>query len=653
MDDLEDELPPAKTKAGAKKPLPPLEDEDDEEEFTPPTKGKTPPKKGAALFDDDDEEDAPPPKPKAGPLTKKGAPSKDDFGFGDDDDEDDLPPVSAKGKKAPPPKKGKARDDEEDDLDDEDEDRPSKKGKAGKGKKKSKAMLFAIVGILLVAGLGAVAAFVYPGFWNAPTNIPGRPPGPGPGPGPVMPTGPLEDPLAYMPADAAVVIGGDGTGVRAAKIASRFVTILASKQKKTESDAPSYSKSLEDLLGSVQKALKVEKVMIGVIAPDPKTSPQTVAVFAFADAVDMDKIKPLLGKELPGKSYLQMEKGAYLANPNPKVLVIGKMLEKEFESRLPEMGKSVVLKEEWKTRIESFADAHFYLVTDKTPFVEKLVGMVRDGVKAIDPKFAPAAEVLDKFKAVTLSVRDDGGKLDLTVGAICQDEKDATQLEAAIADVAKALLSKIEVLEDKAVGLSPEVIEAIKSVVMTFKSEANQEQVSLSLSLTDDNIKTLEAFALRYFLAAEEGPVGPPIKKIDPTPSKFSFDKAPVPELQGKWKLTKLYDEFGGGKKSYIALSSPSFLTIKGNESTFETDNDGKKVVETYTLEVDASKTPKVYRQTLAAKDGGPAVLGIYSVEKDILLMADQADGMPPESLTVTKGDGKRRRLFEFERVAP
>jgi len=92
-------------------------------------------------------------------------------------------------------------------------------------------------------------------------------------------------------------------------------------------------------------------------------------------------------------------------------------------------------------------------------------------------------------------------------------------------------------------------------------------------------------------------------------------------------------------------------MTIKGNEMTVESENDGKRRTTKYTLEVDQTKKPKVYK--LAKAGDKEARSGIYSVEGDTLRMCYQADGKPPESFTVKRGDGKERGMDEFERVKP
>jgi uncharacterized protein (TIGR03067 family) len=121
-------------------------------------------------------------------------------------------------------------------------------------------------------------------------------------------------------------------------------------------------------------------------------------------------------------------------------------------------------------------------------------------------------------------------------------------------------------------------------------------------------------------------------------------------DLQGVWKLSKVYDKYESGTKSYLSVSSKYVMTIKDNELSVETEVDGKATTTKYTIDLDAAKNPKVYKRTTADEKKN-SISGIYSVEKDTLMMCFQTDGKPPEGFTVTRDDGKGRRIYEFTRV--
>ncbi len=131
----------------------------------------------------------------------------------------------------------------------------------------------------------------------------------------------------------------------------------------------------------------------------------------------------------------------------------------------------------------------------------------------------------------------------------------------------------------------------------------------------------------------------------------------PDPDLQGTWKLDCVYTRNEDGNQSYGVVTSPQpEMTIEGNNVTVRTEAEGKQETEKYTLDLDQSKTPKVYRRVSVDAAGKSRTrAGIYAVlgkdRKDMLWMCDQADGQPPESFTVVRDDGKGRRIWEYRRT--
>jgi uncharacterized protein (TIGR03067 family) len=156
------------------------------------------------------------------------------------------------------------------------------------------------------------------------------------------------------------------------------------------------------------------------------------------------------------------------------------------------------------------------------------------------------------------------------------------------------------------------------------------------------------------FLLAVAGLVaaGMPHRSDGQDDKKAADRSKPDPDLQGTWKLSLVYDKHDETGKSYIAVTSKYVMTIKGNDMSVETEIDGKKTTSKYTLDLDRSKNPRVYKRT-AADDKKSTMSGIYSVEKDKLMMCFQKDGKPPEGFTVRRDDGKNRRIYEFARVRP
>jgi uncharacterized protein (TIGR03067 family) len=120
------------------------------------------------------------------------------------------------------------------------------------------------------------------------------------------------------------------------------------------------------------------------------------------------------------------------------------------------------------------------------------------------------------------------------------------------------------------------------------------------------------------------------------------------PDLEGTWRLVKLYDQYEPGNQSYLLVSSHYVMTVKGTEMSTETEDGGKKKATKYTLATDRSKTPRVYHET---GPSGKAFSGIYKVEGNKLIMCSQKDGTPPAEFSAHRDDGKGRRIMEYERV--
>lgn len=161
----------------------------------------------------------------------------------------------------------------------------------------------------------------------------------------------------------------------------------------------------------------------------------------------------------------------------------------------------------------------------------------------------------------------------------------------------------------------------------------------------DEEIVKTEAVAVRVNLKSCE---------VLPPAMVGSQDVKPKPEsdLQGRWRLTKVYDKYESGAKSYISVTSTHVMTVKDGDMTVETANEGKKTTTKYTVAVDTAKKPKQYTRT-STDEKRTAVTGIYTVEKNTLMMCFQSDGKPPEGFAVTRDDGKDRLIYEFERVQP
>lgn len=508
----DDDAPPPRPKAGAKKPLPPVDEDDDFDlEDAPPPKKGIQAKKPAPMLDDEDE-DLPPAKPSA-VSAKKPLPPPNDFGL--DDDDEDMPPPP-KGKKGPPvmAKKGKARDDDDDDLDDDD-DRPAKKGKGAKAKKKSNALVMIIVLLVVVGGLGAVAAFVWPGFLNAPSpNLgpivrPTAPPGPGPGPGPVVDEY-QEDPLAYVPAEAVAVIGVDAKALRGSKVLAGPYQMFINQFEKETAGAPEVTKLGKELMNSI------DKIVIAPLPGPAKGKGPTLSIISFSEPLDIMKVQKLFQAEkVEGKEiYRGMGGTPVFAQPHPKIIVTGEFTPEELEKKLTTIGKAISLESDLKTHVETVQTSLIYLAAGNSKEIKGSLSGIESGmIPGVDPKMISAVQ---QFKSAALHVNEKAGKLDIHASLILQSEEDAQNLQKGVAGfmaLAPGIIDAFSKKDDKG-GPPPELFKTIKSVLSTFKSGAENQEAWMSFTVTEADVRVLQATALAYFLGAE-GPGPVPMKKLE------------------------------------------------------------------------------------------------------------------------------------------
>lgn len=494
----------SKTKpADAKKPTKPAPFEDDENPFqddaAPPLKAKggiQAKKPGPMLDDEGLDDDAPPPKPKGGLQAKKPPPKPpNDFGF---DDEDEAPAPPPKGKKAglPPLKKGRPRDEDEDEDEDED-DRP-RKGKPTK----SSAGLFILLGVLiLVLGLGAVAAFVWPGFLKS--DQPGSIKGPDGDKGKALT--PEPDMWTCVPADSIAVMGVNAGTLRDSKVGG-----AAFAQFKKLAGLDELSKKSKDAAEIVNA---VDKVLLVVLPPRGKSEEMLGVVF-FTSAVDFGKVKEVFeAKDVPGKDFAESDKGkdkVLIAQIAPKLLVFSGMSPPLFESRLKELGKEEKIPPDAKSQIDKVKDALVWLVAPNSDTLK--AGFAKSSTAL--PPDPNIKQAVDALKAASFELREEGKDVLLKARVECGSPKDAVGLQSAVDGMVKLIVPFLLDGMEKKGETPPEMMKTIRSVVSTFKTGAEGNEAWASLTITGENLRTLEAFALAYFA----GGAGPPM--ILPAPER-------------------------------------------------------------------------------------------------------------------------------------
>lgn len=503
-DDETMELPKTKpVPAGLKKPSKPapMEDENPDEEDMP-TK-KAPPRK-PVMDDEDDDDDRP--RPKAGIQAKKPLPPpSNDFGF--DDEEEETAPSKPKGKKAPPP-----MDDEEDDElppptkvkkgapppmkkgrpdddDDEDDDRPIKKGK---GKKKSNAGLFILIGVVvLLLGLGAVAAFIWPGFLKGPDNAPiGK--GKGGGGGDKKPEPFTGQALAYVPPDAFALIGISPPAVKAGKISGSLYSLFTAKVAAEAKKGGIKAEEVNALLGAV------DKVYVALLPGAGK--PGQLAIFSAK--ADVEKVKSAFGaKDVPGETFWQMKDGAYLVHPHEGIFIISDLDQAALHMRLETIGRNVELSEDVKTQMGLVQDAPIWAVVGSIPDLKAATGDLGGQLGKKDKGPDPMGEALERAKAATFDVREVGANVVLKARVVCQDAADAQNIDKGLQGLVAILPFMLAGLEGKK-DTPPEVAALLKNAVGTLKVGSKGNEVWMTAQVSQADIATL-----MKLLAAAPGPV--------------------------------------------------------------------------------------------------------------------------------------------------
>lgn len=144
--------------------------------------------------------------------------------------------------------------------------------------------------------------------------------------------------------------------------------------------------------------------------------------------------------------------------------------------------------------------------------------------------------------------------------------------------------------------------------------------------------------------AAEPPPAAPPGGAGPPTPAG-PFD----PAWNGTWRLDKLYDDYGPGKKSYLMLTTTYLMAVRDGQATVTTTADGPKTEE-YVVEADRSHSPARFRRYRAGDRDRKGMSGIYEFRAGALWLCTQADGSYPDAFQADPADGKGRRVYEFVR---
>ncbi len=352
--------------------------------FTPGKKVKCP--RCAAVFrvPDEDEDDAEAFRPASRPATARKAPPPEEAEEEDsprrparrrpveDEDEDE------EEREAQRPRRRQPADDEEDEDDDhprrrrrhdEDDDRPRRR-RAGRRQGGGKTLvLVLVIGGVLLLGLGAVGAWVWPGFLKGGgAGGPGGPAAVGVAAGATFTD--CKDALAYLPAKCTKVFGVDVAGLRSdAVVGPALKDLIAQMPSK-------YACVYGDTVGAVERQTGkpfqdcCDYVVWGLSGPAAK-----VAVFKTNCDLKADDLAAAFRgaqrKDIQGKACYLTHQGEFRAFclPSPRLLVlVGAFLN---DAQLGEIlaragGAPPVLTGDFQTAFAKAARSHLWKIEDQT-----------------------------------------------------------------------------------------------------------------------------------------------------------------------------------------------------------------------------------------------------------------------------------------------
>lgn len=454
---------------------------------------------------------APAPKPPAGPAAKKPAAPVAKKPL--------APPPAAAGKGKPsapapkgkppaPPAKTRPKPVEDlDDMDDEDIDDESdeqefeRPSRPAKKKKKSGSMVFILAGGGIVAlGLAAVAAFVYPGFLNAPTQKPIRPQPPivqggvkPPDNTNIPPDNTNKPPvvqsqsplLAYIPADATFVGGVKPNSPLLKKLLDLAIA------NATQSGFPN--------IGELQAIVFGGNMSRGIIAI------QTVKPFDRKKAVAETK-----AVEVPGKNFYADPAGdGFLAVPSDTLLIFGVgkgpvWKEEDFAAQLA--SQKPMLDVEFAAQVAAVENSAIWVIAanrgDLNQQLNQQAGTIPpDEIDKVVPggKDAVPAATRSKFLRIALNLpANQGAKLD--VALVCGDDKDAKKLSDLANELwntqGKPLLPKMA--QGFALQAKIDLGKLVDEVVTSFQVSSKAEVLSAGLQISDATLRHLEKIPFSF-----------------------------------------------------------------------------------------------------------------------------------------------------------
>jgi hypothetical protein len=447
---------------------PPRDDPDDAPDADEEVVVRRRPGKRRPADEEDEEEQVTARKPARRP---RAAEEDEDF-----DDEDDRPRR----------RRGRGEDEDE-----EEDDRPRRRKKAQKGRGKSLVLILSIGGGVLLLGLFALGAWVWPGFLKSG----------GSSGGPAVPAGATftdgKDMLVFLPTSSKKVMGVDIAALRKE-------TLVANNLERMT--AQSFFDPYSCNLGQIPAVLKKltgkdykDSCDYLVIGHFGVASASKVAVLKTSvDFKVEDLARELNGRmmQLQGKNYYTCWVGDFtnLYMPSPRLLVMTNAFvpPAELPSIFFASGPPAILKGDFQTAFTKAAKSHFWKFEDQKDKLAQLENLLKfaQGNPQLESK-KPLLDAMLQAKPTleVTCVTVGSNEVSYASWAVCTDEASAGKMRSAAEEVSKTMTDQeVRVAATPSLPSGPnknrQVIDAlVKEAKETSKYVADKNMVGQTYRL--------------------------------------------------------------------------------------------------------------------------------------------------------------------------
>ena len=398
-------------------------------------------------------------------------------------EEEETPPAKVKHRPAPVEDAADAPLPDEDD----DERRPRRRRKKDKSKEEKRGpsglvIGLAIAGIVLLVLGAATGGGIYWYLTSGNNSGTGN-----------------EDPLAYLPADASMLVGMDpptlmaqpGIGAQieqgiARQSGSDFV---ANTKKQTGID-------FKDLFGQVVMA------GTGTLGNLANSKPKVMVIkskVAFTQRKIRNSAKNAAARKANGKTYYKVDDAdfTYLYMPSDRIIVLSNLDEEQMKALVGSDGSKSALAGDMGEIARQTAATHFWLVVpieeDFRKEMQKALGIE---VFMLPPEVQPLIRAIPQAKAVGVSAQVEGGQVKVSAQLACKDAAVAQEVTKGLQGLKNVNLTGF---------VPPEQQKEVKAVLQTLQASCQGTIAQVSLQFP---AQALAAIQLPGMHGGAGGPPG-------------------------------------------------------------------------------------------------------------------------------------------------